>query len=103
MMRSCVCGWLVGIACAAGAVEVTPSYGQTMADRASSMKTITARQHEWLSASPRGRMKLAETIGENGMRAMAKSKGYEPICDGLDRVLPQGLDGVYGALTDGYS
>jgi hypothetical protein len=43
---------------------------------------------------------MAEQIGEEGGRAFASSKGYEPILDGTMKLLPQGPDWV-GRSTDG--
>jgi hypothetical protein len=60
-------------------------------------RTVTARQHEWLKATPEQRVGLSELLGDDGARALAKKNGYEAICDGVDRTLPQGPDQVYRA------
>src|SRR5690348_6764239 len=60
--------------------------------------THTPAQLAWLQATLDQRIKLAELIGEDGARAFAKSKGYQPLYDGLNRTLPQGPDQVYLAL-----
>lgn len=57
----------------------------------------TVRQQEWLKASPQERVRMAEELGEEGARQMAKAKGYETLFDGVDRLLPQGPDQVYRA------
>ncbi len=57
----------------------------------------TARQQQWLAASLQERVRLAEALGEEGARTMAKSKGYEALYDGLESLLPQGPDQVYRA------
>ena len=57
----------------------------------------TRRQEQWLKATPEQRVGLAESLGEDGARALAKKNRYEVIYDGLDRTLPQGPDQVYRA------
>lgn len=58
---------------------------------------ITPRRQEWLRATLEQRVGLSESLGEEGGRALAKKSGYEAICDGLDRTLPQGPDQGYRA------
>ena len=60
-----------------------------------SIGVATERQQAWLVASMQDRVKLAEGIGEEGVRAMAREKGYQTLFDGLDKLLPQGPDQVY--------
>ena len=55
----------------------------------------TARQQEYLNATLDQRIRLSERIGEDGARAFARSKGWEPIFDGTSKTIPQGLDQVY--------
>lgn len=55
----------------------------------------TPRQQAWLRATTDARVRIAETLGEDGARAFARSRGYTPLLDGTDRVLRQGLDQVY--------
>ncbi|MBM4075800.1 MAG: hypothetical protein FJ267_09175, partial [Planctomycetes bacterium] len=55
----------------------------------------TLRQKQWLNATIDQRRRLAEQLGEEGGRAYAKSKGWEPIHDGTSRGIPQGPDQVY--------
>jgi hypothetical protein len=57
--------------------------------------TVTARQQAWLEASPEQRVKLAEQLGEDGGRAFAQSKGWQPILDGTSKTIAQGPDQVY--------
>ncbi|MDY0167765.1 MAG: hypothetical protein RBS80_14550 [Thermoguttaceae bacterium] len=55
----------------------------------------TLPQQRWLNASPNERLRLAEALGEDGARAMAKSKGWKPLMDGTNSTLRQGFDQVY--------
>ena len=55
----------------------------------------TVRQQEWLASTLNERMQLAEMLGDDGARAMAKAKGYDVIYDGSGRTLRQGPDQVY--------
>jgi len=55
----------------------------------------TVEQRAWLAASPHERTRLAEKLGDDGARSMAKRLGLQPIYDGLDRTIPQGPDQVY--------
>lgn len=55
----------------------------------------TPRQQQWRSATPEQRVRMAEAIGEEGARHFAKARGWEPILDGTQKTLPQGLDQVY--------
>lgn len=55
----------------------------------------TIRQQQWLAATVEQRVALAEQIGEEGARALAKSRGWMPLMDGTNSVLRQGLDQVY--------
>lgn len=80
--------------CSVFAQAETPATVMTPAREA---KSMTPRQQTWLKASPQERAKIAESLGEEGGRAMAKSKGYEPIFDGFDKSIPQGPDQVYRA------
>ena len=61
------------------------------------VEAVSARQKAWLSASLQERVKLAEAIGEEGARALARLKDYETHFDGVGRVLSQGPDQVYRA------
>lgn len=60
----------------------------------------TPRQQAWLRSSVNERVQIAESLGEDGARAFARSRGLTPVLDGTQRSLPQGLDQVYTA-TDG--
>jgi hypothetical protein len=55
----------------------------------------TSRQEEWLHASINERVKLAETIGEEGAREYAKSNSWTPVQDGNGRSMIHGPDQVY--------
>ncbi len=82
------------------AIIAWPSIGAGQANIAKTAETAaagTARQQQWLAATPNERTRLAEALGEDGGRAMAKAKGYEPVFDGIGRTLPQGPDAVYRA------
>lgn len=61
------------------------------------MDHATTRQRQWLAATPQERVRLAEALGEDGARKMARSKGFETLYDGLKKALPQGPDQVYQA------
>lgn len=58
---------------------------------------MTPRQSQWLQASPDERIRLAERIGEDGAEGLAGKKGYEPLLQRGDKLLPQGFDQVYRA------
>jgi len=60
----------------------------------------TPRQQAWLNASASERKVLAEQLGEEGARAYAKSKGWQPLMDGTAKSIPQGPDQIYRA-SDG--
>ena len=66
----------------------------------SSPNPATPRQLEWLAASPEQRVKLAEQLGEDGARQLARSKGWQPIVDGTGSTFRQGFDQVYRAADD---
>ncbi len=59
--------------------------------------SLTPRQRAWSEAPIGDRARIAEQLGDEGARAMAKSKRYETIFDGFDRAVPQGPDQVYRA------
>lgn len=91
----------------AGLVPVGRADGQTAAPEVAAPVTDavvprtsnapTPRQQAWLSASIDERVRLAEALGEDGARAVARSRGYTPLLDGTERSLRQGLDQVYRA------
>lgn len=64
------------------------------------VSTPTARQQQWLSATPEQRVQLAEALGEDGARQFAKSKGWKPLMDGTKSTLRQGFDQVYRSADD---
>ncbi len=55
----------------------------------------TPRQQSWLRATLEERARMAESLGEDGARTFAESRGYTPLLDGTSRSLRQGLDQVY--------
>lgn len=61
------------------------------------MEPGTFRQQQWSKASPDQRIRLAESLGDEGARAFARSKGWKVVFDGTNRAIPQGLDQVYRA------
>ncbi|MGH7137875.1 MAG: hypothetical protein ACREHD_19165 [Pirellulales bacterium] len=98
MVRRWVFVSLVGVAMLCAANQRAVSVAQEAPGAVTAVEkteTITARQQEWLRATPEQRVGLAELLGEDGGRALAKKNGYEAICDGLERILPQGPDQVY--------
>jgi hypothetical protein len=57
--------------------------------------SITPRQQAWLDAAINERVLLAEELGEEGGRAFAKAKGWDPIYDGKSWSTIHGPDQVY--------
>lgn len=57
----------------------------------------TSQRQAWLSATPEQRVKIAEELGEEGARLMAKKQGWQPLVDGLSKSIPQGPDQIYSA------
>lgn len=92
----------VAFASLLGVMLITPptALGQISQPTNAGAAARTERQEAWLSASLQGRVKIAEAIGEEGARELARAKGYERLCDGLGKVLSQGPDQVYRA-SDG--
>lgn len=87
-----ICGLLMSACFAWPSVSVGQSTATMVVEKATAG---TVRQQQWLAATPNERMRLAEAIGDDGARAMAKAKGYDLIYDGSSRTLPQGPDQVY--------
>ncbi len=56
---------------------------------------ISPEQADWLKATPEQRIPIAEHLGEQGARQYAQSQGWQPIYQGQDRQIRQGLDLVY--------
>jgi hypothetical protein len=72
------------------------SVGQSTATMSvDKVTTGTVRQQQWLAATLNERVRLAEAIGDEGARAMAKAKAHEVIFDGSVRTLSLGPDQVY--------
>ncbi|MCG3130421.1 MAG: hypothetical protein FLDDKLPJ_01178 [Phycisphaerae bacterium] len=55
----------------------------------------TPRQQAWLHATPEQRVLLAEKLGDDGARALARQRGWQSVFDGAARALPQGPDQVW--------
>ena len=60
----------------------------------------TPRQQAWLRATPEQRVALAEQLGDDGARALARQRGWQPLFDGAGRTLPQGPDQVWRSADD---
>ena len=96
MMNGLCWSLMASVALATG--TVAPSWGQDASAIVDEAKSVaTPRQQEWLKATPEQRVGLSELLGDEGARALAKKNGYETICDGLNRTLPQGPDQAYRA------
>lgn len=87
-----ICGVVLMACCAWPSVSVGQSQTTMAVEKA---VTGTVRQQAWLASTPNERMRLAEMIGDDGARVMAKAKGYDVIYDGSGRTLRQGPDQVY--------
>ncbi len=87
-----MCGLVLGACFAWPSVSVGQSTARMAVEKAAAG---TVRQQQWLAATPNERVRLAEAIGDDGARAMAKAKGYDLIYDGSSRTMPQGPDQVY--------
>ena len=79
----------------APSVEVTSPLDLDLPAVIDNIPSLTDRREDWIRATLEQRNPIAEEIGEEGARAYAKSRGYEPIFDGVGRTIPQGLDQVY--------
>jgi hypothetical protein len=77
------------------AQAVTPEVAADASSAAPSLGVGTPRQQEWLNTPIKQRPKLAEQIGEDGARAFARSKGWQPLFDGTERGIPYGPDQIY--------
>lgn len=55
----------------------------------------TSNQEKWLKASPQQRIEIAEEIGEDGARRLARSKGWVPLLEEGKKMFPQGPDQIY--------
>ncbi len=62
--------------------------------------TRTIRQEAYLKATIDQRVRLSESLGEEGARAFAMAKNWKPILDGTAKGIAQGPDQVYCG-TDG--
>ena len=85
-----------------GGLGVSTAYAQATATETGIRSTVgneisagTQRQQAWLKASLNQRIKIAEQLGDEGARRLAKSKGWTSLFDGKVRGIPQGPDQVY--------
>ena len=90
-----VAGFLVGTPQHCVAQVAAPEVAAPTVSPPVRLEPGTLRQQQWLKATPDQKILLAESLGEDGARAFAKSKGWEPISDGTNRGIRQGLDQVY--------
>lgn len=58
---------------------------------------LTSKQLEWQQSSIQNRILISEKIGEDGAKAFASMRGYEPILNDADKAIRQGFDQVYRA------
>lgn len=84
------------------AQTAAPEMAARVAERASKSAVPapsagTPRQQAWLRSTVSERVRIAETLGEDGARVFARSRGLTPLLDGPPRSLPQGLDQIYTA------
>lgn len=94
----CLAWWLLAVvALPSGVIGQTKAVVTAEKVAAEKVDQPTARQRQWLAATPQERVRLAEALGEEGARKMARSKGYQTLYDGLKKTLPQGPDQVYQA------
>ena len=104
LFHSTLCLWLAGLLPDGRAFSQTaaPEVAARVAERTpkGAVRAPTAgtpRQQAWLRSTVSERVQIAESLGEDGARTFARSRGLTPILDGTQRSLPQGLDQVYTA------
>ena len=90
-----VAGILVGASHCCVAQTAAPEVAAPSVSSSIRETTGTARQQQWLNATTEQRVRLAESLGDEGARVYAKSKGWGSLWNGMDRGIPQGLDQVY--------
>ena len=90
-----VAGILVGASHCCVAQPAAPEVAAPSMSSSIRETTGTARQQQWLNATTEQRVRLAESLGDEGARVYAKSKGWGSLWNGMDRGIPQGLDQVY--------
>lgn len=90
-----VVGALLGTDPCCMAQTAAPEVAAPSSSTEAAAQVGTLRQQEWLEATPEQRVHIAEEIGEQGAREFARAKGWQPILDGTEKSIPQGLDQVY--------
>ena len=72
-------------------------FAQTATEIEAPITSLTPKQLQWQQSSIQNRILIAEKIGEEGAKAFASVKGYEPILNDADKAIRQGFDQVYRA------
>ena len=70
---------------------------QTATEIEAPISSLTSKQLEWQQSSIQNRILISEKIGEDGAKAFASIRGYEPILNDADKAIRQGFDQVYWA------
>ena len=70
---------------------------QTATEIEAPITSLTSKQLEWQQSSIQNRILISEKIGEDGAKAFASMRGYEPILNDADKAIRQGFDQVYRA------
>ena len=70
---------------------------QTATEIEAPITSLTPNQLEWQQSSIQNRRLISEKIGEDGAKAFASMRGYEPILNDADKAIRQGFDQVYRA------
>ena len=70
---------------------------QTATEIEAPITSLTSKQLEWQQSSIQNRILISEKIGEDGSKAFASMRGYEPILNDADKAIRQGFDQVYRA------
>lgn len=72
-------------------------FAQTATEIEAPISSLTSKQLEWQQSSIQNRILISEKIGEDGAKAFASIRGYEPILNDADKAIRQGFDQVYRA------
>jgi hypothetical protein len=70
---------------------------QTATEIEAPITSLTSKQLEWQQSSIQNRILISEKIGEDGAKAFASMRGYEPLLNDADKAIRQGFDQVYRA------
>ena len=70
---------------------------QTATEIEAPITSLKSKQLEWQQSSIQNRILISEKIGEDGAKAFASMRGYEPILNNADKAIRQGFDQVYRA------